>query len=104
MAGIGTTTDAAGTTIIGCEIGDPWWTLSTIDPTPTSTQPAYTGPTGFHVVALKCDNHCDDALEIVPSGSDDCESIAHHQRDWWVSKAIPQTPESPEHRLIELRK
>jgi len=71
---------------------------TTLVPSPTTTpspSPTPTGPTGFHVVALKCDKDCEDALEIVPSASDDCTSIATNQEAWWGG-AFPPGPEMTE--------
>lgn len=66
-------------------------------PAPTTTTPTTTvsiissGPTGFHVVALKCDHHCEDALEIVPGVLEACEDIAMNQSDWWGIADPPGT-------------
>ncbi|KAM3067514.1 hypothetical protein ACMFMF_009514 [Clarireedia jacksonii] len=67
----------------------PSTTSTSVQPSTTSTP---TGPTGFHVVALRCDKNCDDALEIVPSGQDGCSTIAQNQQKWWGA-AFPHPAE-----------
>ncbi|RDL34768.1 uncharacterized protein BP5553_07896 [Venustampulla echinocandica] len=53
-------------------------------PTTTTTSTAPTGPTGFHLVALRCSAAtCKDTLEIVPSAQDSCGTIAQNQKAWW---------------------
>ncbi|KAH0556559.1 hypothetical protein GP486_005586 [Trichoglossum hirsutum] len=69
-------------------------TTTTTPPPPpsTTTSAAPTGPTGFHVVALKCNGNCQDALEIVPSAQDSCDTIAQNQPTWWGA-AFPHPAE-----------
>jgi hypothetical protein len=70
--------------------GPAWAPVSVSSPTPSPTP---SGPTGFHLVALKCDQDCDDALEIVPSAQDSCETIAQNQPTWWGA-AYPDPAET----------
>jgi hypothetical protein len=63
--------------------------------------PPPTGPTGFHVVALKCGTNCADALEIAPSGRDDCLSIAENQTQWWGA-AFPPGPAETENNADQI--
>lgn len=72
-----------------------------INPYFQAPPPPPTGPTGFHVVALKCTTDCDDALEIVPSAEDDCASIAQNQTTWWGA-AFPPGPAQTENNADQI--